>query len=102
MFIKVSEMILFVMKICTLITEMSSLIWDFVVGLEHQVLLAERHWVPPKAVAGSFIPNGHSVAAVSAQQVVFRRKSRREAQMSACSRPLGVVSFLQKCTIAWA
>lgn len=88
MFIKASEMILFVLKICTLITEMPSLIWDFV-GLEHQVLLAERHLVPPKAVHISFIPNGHSVAAVSAQQVVFRRKSRGEAPMSAVPQAPG-------------
>lgn len=95
-------MILFVLTICTLITEMPSLRWDFAVGLEHQVLLAERHLVPPKAVHVSFIPNGHSVAAVSAQQVVLRRKSRGEAQLSACPRPLRVVSSLQKCPVAWA
>lgn len=83
-------MILFVLTICTLITEMPSLRWDFVVGLEHQVLLAERHLVPPKAVHVSFIPNGHSVAAVSAQQVVVRRKSRgRSSAVSMPQTPAG-------------
>lgn len=77
MFPKASEMTIFVLKICSLITEMPSLMWDFIVGLEHYVLLAERHLAPPTAVHISLIPKGHSVGAASAQQVVFRRKSRR-------------------------
>lgn len=70
---------------------------------EHQILLAERHLVSPKAVHISFNSKRHSVVSVSAQQVVFRRISReRSSDVNSAPDPYGVVNSLQKCIVAWA